>query len=169
MRVNTTNRIRTVLIALLVLISVSVLAQSKNVSTAESKAHYEAQVRETLALDYSLPDYSTSKINAKVIGPRLAAILNAVNENYQQPKYLSRLLLMQKSQIVDIPYCSVSKMKLKKVEKQGNTITITYDTVLEPNVMNIKKAQLVFRFENGVSESSSVNDFFCGICRYIKE
>lgn len=129
----------------------------------------EAQVRETLALDYSMPDYTVKKIDPKVMGPRLAAILEAVNENYQQPKYLSRLSLMQKSQIADMPYCTVKKMKLKKVEKQGNSITITYETVLEPNAQNIKKAQLVFRFIDGVSESSTVNDFFCGICRYIKE
>lgn len=151
------------------LISLSVSAQSKNVSTAEAKAQYESQVRETLALDYSMPDYSISKIDAKVIGPRLAAILEAVNENYQQPKYLSRLSLMQKSQLEDVPYCSVKKMKLKKGEKQGNIITITYDTFLEPNVKNIKKSQLVFQFVDGVSENSSVNDFFCGICRYVKE
>ena len=169
MRLNTTNRIRTALISLLVLISVSVSAQSKNVSTAEAKTQYEAQVRETLALDYSMPDYSISKIDAKVMGARLAAILEAVNENYQQPKYLSRLSLMQKSQIADMPYCTVKQMKLKKVEKHDNSITITYETILETNVQNIKKAQLVFRFVDGVSESNSVNDFFCGICRYIKE
>lgn len=151
------------------LISLSVSAQSKNVSTAETKAQYEAQVRETLALDYSMPDYSTSRIDAKVIGPRLAAILKAVNENYQQPKYLSRLSLMQKSQIEDMPYCTVKKMNLRKVDKQGNVITITYETFLKPNSQNIKKAQMVFRFVDGMAESSSVNDFFCGICRYIKE
>ena len=169
MRVNTTNIIRTALIAFLVLVTVSVPAQPTGGSATEAKAQYEAQVRETLALDYSMPDYSISKIDAKVIGSRLAAILEAVNENYQQPKYLNRLSLMQKNQIADMPYCTFKQMKLKKVEKHDNSITITYETILEPNVQNITKAQLVFRFVDGVAESSSVNDFFCGICRYIKE
>ena len=151
------------------LIAVSLPAQSTNTSASNAKAQYETQVRETLALDYSMPDYSINKINAKVIGPRLAAILEAVNENYQQPKYLSRLSLMQKSQLEDVSYCSVKKMKLKKVEKLGNAITITYETILEPNTQDIRKSQLVFRFVDGISESSSVNDFFCGICRYIIE
>ncbi len=141
MRVNTTNIIRTALIAFLVLVTVSVPAQPTGGSATEAKAQYEAQVRETLALDYSMPDYSTSRIDAKVIGPRLAAILKAVNENYQQPKYLSRLSLMQKSQIEDMPYCTVKKMNLRKVDKQGNVITITYETFLEPNSQNIKKTQ----------------------------
>lgn len=151
------------------LFTVSLPAQPTDASATDTKVQYEAQVRETLALDYSMPDYSIKKIDAKVMGPRLAAILERINEYYQQPKYLTCLSLMQKSQIADMPYCTVKKMKLKKVEKLGNTITITYDTFLEPNVQNIKKAQLVFRFVDGVAESSSVNDFFCGICRYIKE
>lgn len=166
---NTTNRIRTALIAILLLVTVSVQAQLTDASATDTKTQNEAQVRETLALDYSMPDYSTSKINAKVIGQRLAVILEAINENYQQPKYLSRLSLMQKSQIADMPYCTVTKMKLNRVEKQGNTIIVTYDTFLEPNTLNIKKAQLEFRFVDGVAESNAVNDFFCGICRYIKE
>ena len=163
------KRIQILFITLLIVSTVSVVAHTADVLACDTKAQYESQVRETLALDYSMPDYSTSKINAKVIGSRLAAILEAVNENYQQPKYLSRLSLMQKSQIADMPYCSVKKMKLKKVKKQGNVITITYETLLEPNSQNNKKAHLVFRFVDGVSESSSANDFFCGICRYIKE
>lgn len=163
------KKLHIALITLLVFATVSLPAQPTGGSATEAKAQYEAQVRETLALDYSMPDYSISKIDAKVIGPRLAAILKAVNENYQQPKYLSRLSLMQKSQIEDMPYCTVKKMKLKKVKKRGNVITITYDTVLEPNALNIKKAQLEFRFVDGVSESKAVNDFFCGICRFIEE
>ena len=163
------KRIQILFITLLMFVTASLPAQSAVASATEAKAKYEAQVRETLALDYSMPDYSIKKIDAKVMGTRLAAILEAVNENYQQPKYLSRLSLMQRGQLEDMPYCTVNKMKLKKVEKQGNFITITYDTFLEPNTQNIKKAQLVFRFVDGVSENNSVNDFFCGICRYIKE
>lgn len=70
------------------LFTVSLPAQPTDASATDTKVQYEAQVRETLALYYSMPDYSISKIDAKVIGPRLAAILKAVNENYQQPKYL---------------------------------------------------------------------------------
>lgn len=151
------------------LVTAAVSAQQTETSANDKKSQYEAQVRETLALDYSMPDFTVKKIDAKVMGARLAAILEAVNDNYQQPKYLSRLSLIQKSQIADMPYCTVKQMKLKKVEKLNNSITITYETILEPNVQNITKTQLVFHFVDGVAESNSVNDFFCGICRYIKE
>ena len=33
---------------------------------------YKAEVRSKLQLDYSMPDYSTSKIDSKVMGSRLA-------------------------------------------------------------------------------------------------
>jgi len=36
----------------------------------------KADVRKELALDYSMPDYSTSKVNPNVIGQRLSDNLN---------------------------------------------------------------------------------------------
>lgn len=60
-------------------------------------------------------------------------------------------------------------MKLNKVQKQGNTITIVYDTELAQNQKNLIKAQLVFAFVDGVSEDIATNDFFSNICKYIKE
>ena len=39
---------------------------------------YKAEVREKLQLDYSMTDYSTSKIDAKLMGPRLAKILKSI-------------------------------------------------------------------------------------------
>lgn len=147
----------------------SVSAQPTDASTTEAKAQYESQVREILALDYSMPDYSIGSINAKVIGNRLATILQAVNENYTQPRYLNLLSVMQKNQMDGIFYCAVKKIKLKRIEKHGDTITIIYNTELEPNGKDIKKAQLVIKFVNGISDSSYANDLFSNICKYIRE
>ncbi len=54
----------------------------------ESQELYNAKVRESLALDYSMPDYSVRKIDVKVMGPRLASILTTLNEVYKQETYL---------------------------------------------------------------------------------
>lgn len=51
----------------------------------------KAEVREKLQLDYSMPDYSISKIDAKVMGPRLSKILETICDNYQQYTNLSAL------------------------------------------------------------------------------
>lgn len=39
------------------------------------------EYREKIGLDYSMPDFNTSKIDAKVIGVRLAKILQSLEEN----------------------------------------------------------------------------------------
>ena len=57
---------------------------------------------------------------------------------------------------------------LNKVVKQGNVITITYDSELAENAKKMKKAQIVFTFIDGVSEDVASNDFFANICCYKK-
>lgn len=59
-------------------------------------------------------------------------------------------------------------LKLDKVIKQGDEITITFITTLDNNNLNLKGSKLVFIFVNGVSEDVASNDFFINICRYIK-
>ena len=82
---------------------------------------------------------------------------------------LGSLSVIQSNQIDGMVYCAVKKVMLNKVVKQGNVITIIYDTELTQNQMNMKKAQLVFAFDDGVSHDQRTNDFFMNICRYIKE
>lgn len=130
---------------------------------------YKKEVREKLQLDYSLPDYSTSRIDAKVMGPRLAKILETICKNYQQYTNLSALSVIQSSQVEGLSYGRVKTMKLDKVTKQGSEIIIRFNTKLESNNLNLKKSQIVFQFKESVSDDISTNDFFSNICRYIKE
>lgn len=145
--------------------SMGMSAQVKTMQTDK----YKNDVREKLALDYSMPDYSTSKINAKVMGPRLAAILKKIQEMKAADTSMGALSVMQAQQIDGMTYCAVKKVKLIKVVKQGNTITIAYDIELKQNAKKIKKVQIVFSFVDGVSDDVATNDFFTNICRYIKE
>ena len=126
-------------------------------------------VRNILQLDYTLPDYSTNRIDAKVIGLRLAKILTQLSDTYQQYMNLSALSVMQSNQIEGLSYGRVKKIKLDKVKKQGNEITIRYVTTLENNNLNMKKSKLVLKFANGVSDDVATNDFFSNLCRYMKE
>lgn len=133
------------------------------------KELYKAEVREKLRLDYSMPDYSISSINANVMGPRLAKILETLYDNYQQDFYLSTLSVIQTKQIEGLSYGRVKKMKLNNVSKQGNVITICFNTTLDSNNLGMKKSKLLFRFIDGVSDDIASNDFFYTICRYIRE
>lgn len=65
-------------------------------------------------------------------------------------------------------YYAVKKIKLHKVVKQGNLITITYDTELVQNQKNLKKSKLVFSFADGVSDDIATNNMFTNVCRYIR-
>lgn len=129
----------------------------------------KAEIRQTLALDYSIPDYSISKANPKVMGKRLADILNKFQEMTQSQTVMGSISVIQAQQIEGMVYCAVKKVKLHNVEKSGNLITITYDIELDKNQKNLKKAQLVLNFVDGVSDDMAANDIFTNVCRYIKK
>lgn len=161
-----TMKLKTIITTLLLMTTVVVSAQGLKTTVDEDR---KAEVRKTLALNYSMPDYSTSKIDAKVIGPRLAAILKKIKEIRATDTSMNSLSVIQANQIDGVIYCAVKKLKLNKVVKQGNVITITYDTELAENAKKMKKAQLTFTFIDGVSEDTATNDLFTNICRYIRE
>ena len=120
-------------------------------------------------LTNSMPDYSTNKIDAKVMGRRLADILTKFQDMTQSQTILGTLSVIQAHQIDGMIYCAVKKIKLNNVQKQGNTITIVYDTDLAENAKKLKKSKLTFTFVDGVSEDVATNDIFSNVCCYIKE
>ena len=140
-------------------------------SSAElsKKDQYKSEVRSKLQLDNSLPDYSTTRISLKLMGPRLAKILETICDTYQQHTNLSALSVIQSSQVEGLSYGKIKTMKLDKVTKQGNEIMIRFNTTLESNNLNLKKSQIVFQFNEGTSEDAATNDFFSDICHYIRE
>ena len=159
---------RTKIILTLLLLMATVMVSAQRVATS-SDAERKENAKKTLALDFSMPDYSINKIDVNVMGPRLAKILESLCANYQQPNYLSLLSLIQTSQVEGLHYGRIKNMKLENATKQGSELTIRFNTDLEPNRLNLKKSQLVFHFVDGVSDDPATNDFFCMLCRYIKE
>lgn len=146
----------------------TVVASAQRVTTT-SEAERKEIAKKTLALDYSMPDYSIKKIDAKVMGAHLANILESLCANYNQPVYLGSLCVIQSNQIDGLNYGRIKSMKLENVTKTGNELTIRFNTTLEPNNLNLNKSHMVFTFVDGVSEDPAINDFFCTLCRYIKE
>lgn len=147
--------------------TVSVSAQSTWGNTSDDQ--YNAEVRQTLNLDYSMPDYHTGKIDPKVMGPRLALLLQELCTKYKESvnnSYLSTILCQQ---IEGLDYCTIKEMKLEDVAKSGNTITIRFKTTLNKNPLNIKKSDLTISFVDGVSESKYANSLFMTISKYLKE
>ena len=152
---------------LLLLETMNISAQISSDSSKQEQ--YKQEIQEKLQLDYSMPDYSTSKIDPKVIGGRLATILKAINKTYQQLINLSTLSVIQTSQTEGLSYGRIKQMKLNSITKNGNEIRIEYKTTLEKNNLNLKNSMLIFRFIDGVSDNLIINEFFSNICRYMND
>ena len=141
-------------------------AQSTWTTTNEAK--YKSDIRQKLNLDYSMPDYATSKVNPKIIGPRLATILQELCTKYNQDSFLSLLSMIQCDQIEGLNYCRIEKMNLESVSKTGNTIIIRFKTILAKNPLGLKKSDLILTFVDGVSGNKRANSLFANISNYIR-
>lgn len=155
-----------ILTLLLFLGAANLSAQSSWSATNEEQ--YNSEIRQKLSLDTTLPDYSVYKVDAKEMGPRLAAILQELGAKYKRSDYLSVLSMIQADQIEGLDYCTIEKLGLVNVTKSGNTIIIRFKTTLAQNPLDIKKADLILTFVDGVSENKKVNALFSNICNYIK-
>lgn len=65
---------------------------------AQSEAARSAEFKEKIGLDMSVSDFDTQKIDAKVMGERLAGILDYLMENYHQAIYDRKLGLIASEQ-----------------------------------------------------------------------
>lgn len=115
-----------------------------------------------------MPDYTTHKIDPKVMGPRLASILQELCTKYKQDNFLSLLSMIQCDQIEGLDYCRIEKMNLESVSKMGDTISISFKTTLAKNPLDLKKSDLILTFFEGVSGNKRVNSLFTYICNYIR-
>ena len=136
---------------------------------AQNDEARKAELRQTIGIDYSMPDFDTSSINEKVIGTRLAKMLKYLDGNTNNYNVYSYLSSIQREQIEGLNYVTVESYKIKNISKQGDVITIMLKTKLKQNAKNIKSADLLITFDKGVSESQAANDLFCDLGRFIKD
>ena len=165
---NNSNKVKTsrfILISLLLFSAVSMYAQT----TQQSEDARTVELRQELGIDYSMPDFSTSKIDGKVIGERLAKMLQQLQEKYDNCVLNQYISLIQREQIENLNYATVEKLHITRISKVGDVITIEAKTKLSNNAAKVKNAKQTFVFDKGVSESTSVNDLFKYLGRYIKE
>lgn len=120
---------KSILLSLLLLLGAASLS-AQTVAETDKQSLYNAELRQQIGLDYSMPDYSVKKIDESVIGPRLAKILTRLLDDFKQPLY-NQFLAMIRSQVAEDPnlqYVHVDKLKLLNISKAGNTITIRLNT-----------------------------------------
>ena len=155
-----------ILITLLLLGATQLSAQPSGQSQDDN---YTIELRQKLNIDYSLPDFSTSKLDGKVIGTRLALMLQRLQANYREAvnnQYLSKLVCEQNE---GLNYVTIENLKIQKISKTGNVITIISNAKLSKNPLGLKNTDIRFVFTEGVSDNRTVNSLFSNLARYIKE
>ena len=121
-----------------------------------------ATYREAIGLDMSVPDFSTKKIDAKVMGTRLAGILEYLLENFHQVIYESYFarILSEQHEALQNKYFDIKKMKFISASKKDNEITILMKVWPGKNTKDIKQTDISLHFLDGLSESYKVNEMF---------
>lgn len=88
---------------------------------------------------------------------------------YDDFVFNQRISFIQCEQLEKVNYVKVEKLSIDKITKVGDVITIRFKTKMAQNAAKIKSAEMSFSFVRGVSESTSINDLFVDLGRYIKE
>lgn len=151
---------------LLLLGATTLYAQKLPITTVEElEAKNRAEMKEKLAIDYSMPDYTTKKLDAKVMGEHMATMVNVFLERCTQMSYQRPLNQVIGEQVESFKYYDfpIKKMKFASATKVGNEITLLFKVWLSKKTNGIKQTEMSIRFIDGVSDSNTVNELFCYI------
>ena len=140
---------------LLTLLSVVSIAISAQTNTQEDTPEI-IELRNKIGIDYSIPDFNTSSLNGKLIGERLAKMLQLLQNRFDDYVFNQRISFIQCEQIENL----VEKFKITKISKSGDVITVKAKTKMSPNSAKVKKAEMIFVFNKGISDSQAINDLF---------
>ena len=144
--------------------------QSVSAQTSAISDEARKEIREKIGLDMTVPDFETKKIDAKVMGTRLAGILEYLLENYKQASYERQIALIvgEQYEALQDTYFYINKIKFVSASKKDNEITILMKVWPDKNTANVKQADLKIHFIDGVSESQSANELFTYMNRYVQ-
>ena len=153
------------LTAVLLLASVAAFAQP-----VQDNSLQQAKYRTEIGLDLSVPNFNTKAIDAKVMGTRLAGVLDYLLETYQQTVYNRKLTQILKEQVPELEYqeFQLTKVQFVSAQKVGEEINIQFTVWLTENKAKIKKATLAFHFKDGISESNETNELFSKMSNYVQ-
>ncbi len=113
-----------------------------------------------------MPDYTTKKVDADVIGDHFAKMLNLLVNNITDRWYAQKMSSILSSQDAQLKYLIVDKIKVLNISKRGNKITVKLKTWLIQNSFGIKTTDVNFHFIDGISDNNDVNDLFYHLSKY---
>ena len=152
----------------IILLGLSALTLQAQNNTQEEDAQI-VWTRNRIGIDYSIPDFSTKKIDAAIIGDHLADMLNLLQSQYKEGAYYRRLISIMREQQDFFLTPEIKKFTITEISKNGDVITIQTRYTLTKNEEGIKTLVIPFVFEKGVSPSYSVNSLFTALSRDVQE
>lgn len=160
-------RLKGIITILMLMVSLTGFAQALSTQTDSMK---RAELREKIGLDLTVPDFDTKKIDARVMGERLAGILAYLMENYHQTVYDRKLGLIasEQNEAMENVYFQLKKMKFVNAVKKGNELTIILRADLQKNPANVKQTDIILHFTDGISESDKINELFIYVSHYVQ-
>ena len=87
-----------------------------------AEGNQEEVLRQTIGIDYSMPDFSTSKIDGDVIGTRLAKMLQLLMNCQNDFTHKRMLSAIQAEQIEELKYVEIDNFKVNKITKHDDEI-----------------------------------------------
>ena len=126
------------------------------------------ELREKLGIDYSMPDFSTSKVDGDIIGIRLSKMLNVLLSNQKDHIYRGYLSLILNDIENGLRYVDIDGFKVKEISKQGDTIRVMLTVKLGSNSSGIRVLDVPMTFIEGVSDSRNVNNLFAELSKYAR-
>ena len=135
-----------------------------------SKDNQAEKWQQKIDLDYTMPDYHVKKPDAKVVGWRLAKILQLLEQNYTQYRYNHYLALIFSHQMNDGSlYEPIHKMKTLDIQKRDSVITIRIKLFSKSKKSGKVEQEIPLTFINSVSGDNIANTLFSEFGQYIRK
>ena len=154
---------------IILLLFIGTVTVYPQIRTVGSDSERNAEYKKAIGLDMTVPDFDTNKIDAKVMGPRLANLLNYLLENYNHESYelLIAQILGKQNESLQHLYYKIKKLQFANASKQGDVMTVLMHVWPDKNIADVDQADLMFRFVDGVSDDQTTNALFSYMSRYV--
>ena len=158
---------RLLITALFLMLSLTMSAQLRTGYQTDSVKN--AEFREKIAIDMSVPDFETKKIDGKVMGKHLASLLEFLLENYHQGTYNMQIseIVKEQNEALEKLYFNIKKMEFVSAKKTGDEINIYMKVWPAKNTANVKQTVLTIHIKDGVGDNFNVNELFSNLSRYV--
>ena len=155
---------------IILLLFIGTVAVYPQIRTVGSDSERNAEYKKAIGLDTTVPDFDTNKIDAKVMGSRLANLLNCLLENYDHESYELQIaqILGEQNESLQHLYYKIKKMQFAHASKQGDVMTVLMHVWPDKNIADVDQADLMFRFVDGVSDNQATNALFSYMSRYVE-